>query len=144
MIPCYVKLLLLYYLNGLPGRVSVPQQPVSCGLDSVHLLLPQLQLSHQPLRPRQSQSQSQRRHHHRKTATATRHHTGAAAAYRVVLFLGCHVGVSFAPVVVDLLFLLVVQPNQLFGGSYDEGVELVQVVQTGLGVVLQSNRCGTF
>lgn len=37
------------YLDGLPGWMSVPQQFISCGLDSVHLLLPELQLPHQTL-----------------------------------------------------------------------------------------------
>lgn len=37
------------YLDSFPGRVSVSQQFVSCGLDTVHLLLPELQLSHQTL-----------------------------------------------------------------------------------------------
>lgn len=57
--------------------------------------------------------------------------------YRVVVFLGGHVAVSFAPVVVDLLLLLVIEPHQLLGGCGDEGVKLVQVLQSDLGGVLQ-------
>lgn len=36
-------------LNRRSGWVSISQQLVSCGLDVVHLLLPELQLSHQTL-----------------------------------------------------------------------------------------------
>lgn len=60
--------------------------------------------------------------------------------YRVVFLLGCHVGVSFTPVVVHLLLLFLVQPHQLFSGCSDEGVELVQVAQTGFRGILQGSR----
>lgn len=60
--------------------------------------------------------------------------------YRVVFFLGRHVGVPLAPVVVDLLLLLLVQPHQLFSGGGDEGVELGQVAQAGLRGVLRGRK----
>lgn len=40
------------YLNSRSGWVSISQQLVSCGLDIIHLLLPELQLSHQTLPPK--------------------------------------------------------------------------------------------
>lgn len=117
-------------LNRRSGWVSVSQQLVSCGLDVVHLLLSELQLSHQTL-PAQKNRQSPsccRRHNHERRAWKL--------FYRVVVFLRGHVAVSFAPVVVDLLLLLVVEPHQLLGGCVDEGVKLVQVLQPDLGGVL--------
>lgn len=56
--------------------------------------------------------------------------------YRVVVFLGCHVGVAVTPVVVDLLLLFVVEPHQLLGCRADEHIERVQVTKTRLGGVL--------
>ena len=56
--------------------------------------------------------------------------------YRIVVLLGGHVGVAFAPVVGHLLLLLLVEPHQLLGGGQHEGVQLVQVPQAGLGRVL--------
>lgn len=117
------------YLDRDPGRVSVPQQLVSRDLDTVHPLLPELQIPHQPL-TRQATTIS--------VTLVLRSAVGSPRRpYRVVVLLGRHVGVALAPVVVDLLFLFVVQPHQLFGGRGDEGVQLVQVVQTGLGGALQ-------
>lgn len=73
-----------------------------------------------------------RRHDHERRA--------AKLLYRVVVFLGGHVAVPFAPVVVDLLLLLVVEPHQLLGGCVDKGVKLVQVLQPDLGGVLVRGR----
>lgn len=53
------------HLDGLLGWVSVPQQFVSCGLDTVHFLLPELQLSHQTLLHR-NDNQSYQYHRHNK------------------------------------------------------------------------------
>lgn len=43
--------------------------------------------------------------------------------HRVVVFLGGHVGVPVAPVKVDLLLLLVIEPHEFLGGGADEGME---------------------
>ena len=58
---------------------------------------------------------------------------GLGASYRVVVLLGGHVSVAFAPVESHLLLLLLIEPHQLLGGGQHEGVQLVQVPQAGLG-----------
>jgi len=60
-----------------------------------------------------------------------------ASAHRVVVLLGGHVGVPVAPVEVDLLLLLVVEPHQLLGGGAHEAVQRLQVPQARLGRVLE-------
>lgn len=91
------------HLDGLPGRMSVSQQLVSGGLHRVDLLLSKLQLPHQTLQHRTNNQNQNLGFRTAEGSDASKH-----VQHRVAFFLGGHVGVALAPVVVDLLLLLLV------------------------------------